>query len=102
MFEMNRHRCCNTHNGHRQAGCDQSGKQMRQALRGMGTCHDAAKLFPRPGAAIEFHVRRQLYDRETGLQLTTTGRIADLVLFGFADSIIDTQISFNIGHLSQP
>src|SRR6266540_4738590 len=33
---------------------------MWYALPGVGTCHDTAKLFPLPGAAIEFQRRMQL------------------------------------------
>jgi hypothetical protein len=61
---MNRHHCCAQQNARHQAGSDQSRKQMRRALTGMITDHDTAKLFPRPGAAIEF-ITTQLDDRET-------------------------------------
>src|SRR5215470_650150 len=73
---------------------------MWDALPGVGTCHNTAKLFPRPDAAIEFHVGLQLprmvWDTTTGASYD--GHNAHPVLFGFADSRIDTQISFNIGH----
>jgi L,D-peptidoglycan transpeptidase YkuD (ErfK/YbiS/YcfS/YnhG family) len=55
---MNRHHFCAKQNGRHQAGSDQSRKQMRRASVGMVTDHDTAKLFPRPGAAIKFHLRR--------------------------------------------
>src|SRR5438132_8164058 len=103
---MNRYHFCAEQNGCHQAGSDQSRKQMWHALPGMGTCHDTAKLFPRPGAAIEFHMGRSSTIPRTIWETTTDanhdGCIAHLVLFGFADSRIDTQISFNIGQFSYP
>jgi hypothetical protein len=68
MFEMNRHHSYTKQNRRHQAGSDQSRKQMRHASPGLVTFHDTAKLFPRPGAAIEFHYRTRLYDRNHGPQ----------------------------------
>src|SRR6266487_1995742 len=69
---------------------------MWYASPAVGTCHDTAKLFPRPGAAIEFQRRRQLcrsreWSGHNGGRSPQAGWIAHPVLFGFADSRIDTQ-----------
>jgi hypothetical protein len=103
LFEMNRYHFCANQNGPRQAASDQSCKQMWHVLLGVGTCHHA-KLFPRPGAAIEFHVRGSSTIARMFWYTTTEanddGHIADQVLFGFAESRIDIQMSFNISHFS--
>jgi hypothetical protein len=101
---MNRYHFCANQNGRDQTGSDQSRKQMRHALPYLGTFHDSAKLFPRPVAAIEFHVRgRSTIARMfwyTTTEANDDGHIADQVLFGFAESRIDIQMSFNISHFS--
>src|SRR5581483_2871141 len=96
VFEVNRCHFCAKQNGCHRTESNQSRKQVWRALPGVGTYHDTAKLFPRPGAAIEFPAGA-LYDSENNSRTIThanrNGRVSHMVLFGFAVSRIDTQMS---------
>ena len=73
---------------------------MWQAFPRLDRHNDTAKLFSRCGAAIEFHVGGSFGTLKAVWKApnVSQNRIDHLVLFGFADSKVDTQQSFNTGH----
>jgi glucose-6-phosphate isomerase len=80
---------------------------MWHALPGVGTCHDTAKLFRQPGAAIEFQYKKQLCDPENRFVgnhgvLTMAGRIGPSDFFWILQtrgSILTCRLILGIFHI---